>query len=97
MAEHFQKDESIWIECRGELREHSFVSHRSSSHFRILQVFWNYHVPTLDARQAPDYTDRGNVTLFLQLAAEVDLPITAFTSAKSRLITPGTVINSTIP
>jgi hypothetical protein len=36
-------------------------------------VFWNYHVPDLDSRAAPDYSGRGNVTLFLQLAAQADL------------------------
>ena len=36
-------------------------------------VFWNYHVPTLDARDSPDYSGRGNVTLFLELAARADL------------------------
>ena len=36
-------------------------------------VFWNYHVPTLDMRETPDYTGRGNVTLFLDLAAKADL------------------------
>jgi hypothetical protein len=36
-------------------------------------VFWNYHVRTIDDRQNPDYTGRGNVTLFLELAAAADL------------------------
>jgi hypothetical protein len=36
-------------------------------------VFWNYHVPTLEMRDTPDYTGRGNVTLFLELAAKADL------------------------
>ena len=38
-------------------------------------MFWNYHYQSLDAWNAhtPDYTDRGNVTLFLELAAKNDL------------------------
>ena len=38
-------------------------------------VFWNYHYQSLDAWNAhtPDYTNRGNVTLFLELAAKNDL------------------------
>ena len=36
-------------------------------------VFWNYHVASLDARDTPDYSGRGNVTLFLELAAAADL------------------------
>ena len=36
-------------------------------------VFWNYHVETLQDRATPDYTGRGNVTLFLELAAAADL------------------------
>ena len=36
-------------------------------------VFWNYHVQSLEQRDDPDYSGRGNVTLFLQLAAEADL------------------------
>jgi len=36
-------------------------------------VFWNWHVPSLNRTKDPDYTGRGNVTLFLQLAAEADL------------------------
>jgi beta-galactosidase len=38
-------------------------------------VFWNYHYPTLESWSAktPDYTERGNVTLFLELAAKADL------------------------
>ena len=38
-------------------------------------VFWNYHVQTLEDHTAntPDYTGRGNVTLFLELAAKADL------------------------
>lgn len=38
-------------------------------------MFWNYHVPTLEDHTAntPDYTGRGNVTLFLELAAKADL------------------------
>lgn len=36
-------------------------------------VFWNYHVTSLDQRSQPDYSGRGNVTLFLQLAAQADL------------------------
>ena len=34
-------------------------------------VFWNYHVRSLGAD--PDYTGRGNVTLFLELAAKHNL------------------------
>jgi hypothetical protein len=42
---------------------------------RIADVFWNYHVQTLEDHTAntPDYTGRGNVTLFLELAAKADL------------------------
>jgi hypothetical protein len=38
-------------------------------------VFWNFHVRSNSSadRAAPDYSGRGNVTLFLQLAAEADL------------------------
>jgi hypothetical protein len=38
-------------------------------------VFWNYHVRSNSSsdRAHPDYSGRGNVTLFLQLAAEADL------------------------
>lgn len=36
-------------------------------------VFWNYHVKTTDDRDHPDYSGRGNVTLFLQLAADADM------------------------
>jgi hypothetical protein len=38
-------------------------------------VFWNYHVRSNStaARARPDYSGRGNVTLFLTLAAEADL------------------------
>ena len=38
-------------------------------------VFWNYHVRTLDEHNAgtADYSGRGNVTLFLELAAKADL------------------------
>lgn len=41
----------------------------------LLDVFWNYHVRTLEDHTAnnPDYTGRGNVTLFLELAAKADL------------------------
>ena len=34
---------------------------------------WNFHVRTADDRATPDYSGRGNVTLFLQLAAAADL------------------------
>ena len=33
----------------------------------------NYHVPELNRTKTPDYTGRGNVTLFLELAAKADL------------------------
>ena len=38
-------------------------------------VFWNYHVRTNSSadRTHPDYSGRGNVTQFLQLAAEADM------------------------
>ena len=38
-------------------------------------VFWNFHVRSnsTTARAQPDYSGRGNVTLFLTLAAEADL------------------------
>ena len=38
-------------------------------------VFWNYHVRSNStaARARPDYSGRGNVTLFLTLAAEADM------------------------
>ena len=38
-------------------------------------MFWNYHVRTLEdhTTNTPDYSGRGNVTLFLELAAKADL------------------------
>lgn len=47
---------------------------RSELH-SLIDVFWNYHVPTLDTynNKTADYTGRGNVTYFLDLAAAYDL------------------------
>jgi beta-galactosidase GanA len=36
-------------------------------------VFWNFHVRSAADRTSPDYSGRGNVTLFLELAAAADL------------------------
>ena len=53
-----------------------FASMRSSGLNTVdAYVFWNYHVRSnsTEDRAHPDYSGRGNVTLFLQLAAEADL------------------------